>query len=533
MKRQQKLLLFWLALSMLLLPLSSCFKPSGDNNNGVDGKGLDSSVLILYDDKAPSLELRRSAQLALGDWDKFPYKDAGLVYAQMLANLLGGFEGLEYHIKGMSEYRSGEALKYKRSFYLGSTQNAPIPESFQKDVLSGAPVTWIGYNFEVLDQTAAFQTLGASYATVYENYQQDFRTGFSHILYKGYLYPKFQAARELIGVSLNDADVWAWAYTEQGEKSPYILKKDKFWYVADIPFTFITERDRYLVFADLLWDMLGLSASCAPQALLRFEDIRPFDETEDLNRVFSLVKERGIYFSLATVPVYVNITNGAYLNWSDNPSAISLIKDYQADGWAFIFQHGTTHHTDNMYNLEGISGADWEFWDAAKYGPLEKMNPALALKRVLVGKQLLYDAGLNPIGWITPHYAAPGDYLLEFNKAYELYFERRFVESGLLRTTQFFPYPVKDTLGASILPENANYVSEANTLKDILETAKVNRVLHCPYLGVFMHPYIFNPEYQGADKVSLEQLNSFLDELQALGYEFVRPTDVRRFNYRN
>jgi uncharacterized protein YdaL len=515
---------------LLAFLLSACVKPEGQSQNPVNDNRSDSSILILYDDKPPITELRRSAQLSLANWDQFPFHDAGNVYAQMLLNLLGGFEGLEPSIRGLSSYKAGEAFKHKRTFYIGSTQNEALPARFKEDVLAGAPVTWIGYNFESLNKDKAYRNLGASYATIHENYGQDFSSSFDHVLYKGYSYTKFHGPMELVGVSLNDAIVHAWAFTPQGEKSPYILQKNAFWYVADIPFTFLTERDRYLVFADLLWDMLGLSASCAPQALLRFEDVRPFDRAEDLTRVFSLMKDKGIHFGVATVPVYVNINNGAYLNWSDNPESLSVLKTFQSDGWAFIFQHGTTHNTDNMMNLQGISGADWEFWDAANYSPLKDMTTESALKRLLIGKQLLYDAGLNPIGWITPHYAAPTDYLKAFNSAYNLYFERRFVESGILRTTQFFPYPVIDSLGGFMLPENANYVSETNTLEAILETAKANRVLRCPYLGIFMHPYIFNPDYQGADKTSVKTLATFISELQALGYAFVRPNEVSRFS---
>ena len=530
MKPNSKYYLVFTLILVLSCLLIACFKQGGKGQNSEDESKSETAVLILYDDKAPLSEIRRSAQLSLGDWERFPYEDAAHLYAHMLLNLIGGFEGLEPSLKGLSSYKAGDAFKFKRTFYLGSSQNAPIPSSFKADVLASAPVTWIGYNFESLDPEQSFQTLGASYASIYESYDQSFSKSFDRILYKGYAYSKFRGPMELLGVSLNDAEVWAWAYTPQGERSPYVLQKDAFWLVADIPFTFLTERDRYLVFADLLWDMLDLTPNCAPQALIRFEDVRPSDQAEDLNRVFSLMKSMGIHFGIATIPVYVNINNGAYLNWSDNQESLNLLQTYQADGWASIFQHGTTHHTDNQKNPDGISGTDWEFWDANSYSPLKNMNADDALKRVLIGKQLLYDAGLNPIGWITPHYAAPTDYLKKFNEGYSLFFERRFVESGLLRNSQFFPFPVKDSLGAMLLPENTNYLSSSNTLGNLLETARANRVLHCPYLGIFMHPYIFNPGYQGDGKTSLANLKNFIIDLQALGYTFVKPTEIKRFS---
>ena len=41
------------------------------------------------------------------------------------------------------------------------------------------------------------------------------------------------------------------------ESVPYVLRSGKFWYVADLPFSYIGPRDRYLVLADLLHDVLG------------------------------------------------------------------------------------------------------------------------------------------------------------------------------------------------------------------------------------------------------------------------------------
>ena len=197
-------------------------------------------------------------------------------------------------------------------------------------------------------------------------------------------------------------------------------------------------------------------------------------------------------------------------------------------GWAAIWQHGTTHHTQGYLNPEGISAVDWEFWDSHKFSPLETLNEDLALKQVIRGKQALYDLGFSPVGWVTPHYAAPPSYLKMFNQTYNLYFERRFVQSGVLQTTQFFPYPVTDTLGGRVMPENAGYVQKANQLADILETAKLNRVLQCPYVGLFVHPYIFNPISQEPNTPSLEDLRAFIQEIRKLGYTFFIPNETNQ-----
>jgi len=488
------------------------------------------SVLILYGDATPQSEQRRSPQFYLGDWQTFPYKDAGLIYATLLQNLLGHFEGLELEIKAISDYKANDAFQTVRTFYIGSSQNEPLPAAFLKDVLALAPVTWIGFNSEQLNTEAAFKRLGMAYATHFADYEAPF-VSFSNISYKGFSFEKNANPMDLVGVSVNDEldpVVHAWAYTPQGERSPYALQKDAFWFIADIPFTYPHEQDRYLVFADLLSDMLGVKESCAPKALLRVEDVRPTDSIADLSRVFDVLIEEEVYFSMATIPFYANENTGEYISWADKSETLELLQTMQSSGWGFVFQHGTTHHTPDMLNPVGISGADWEFWDANSFSALTNMNPQDALERVLTGKQALYDNALNPVGFITPHYAAPSSFLSRFSEAHQVFFERRFVASGLLRASQFFPYPSFDSHGVFMLPENANYLSEANSFETMIETAKANRVLSCPWLGVFMHPYIFNPSYQGSDNHSPEALRDFIRNTRALGYEFVRPTEVNR-----
>jgi uncharacterized protein YdaL len=59
--------------------------------------------------------------------------------------------------------------------------------------------------------------------------------------------------------SRQGADARAACTTRRDRRAaPYITRSGNFWYVADLPFSFIGPRDRYLVFADLLHDMLGI-----------------------------------------------------------------------------------------------------------------------------------------------------------------------------------------------------------------------------------------------------------------------------------
>ncbi len=60
------------------------------------------------------------------------------------------------------------------------------------------------------------------------------------------------------------------------EKIPYALRAGNHFYVADVPFSFIHEADRYFVFADLLFDILGEKPRHnGKYALVRLEDVHP------------------------------------------------------------------------------------------------------------------------------------------------------------------------------------------------------------------------------------------------------------------
>jgi hypothetical protein len=308
------------------------------------------------------------------------------------------------------------------------------------------------------------------------------------------------------------------------------VQQKNFWLIADLPFTYIHEGDRYLVLADALRTMLGQKVNCSPKAFLRLEDISPENEVGLLEPLFSLLVEEHVYFNLAVIPFYVDGPEQIRLTWQDNPQSLAAITNIAKHGWAAIWQHGTTHQSDAYLNPDGVSAIDWEFWDSQSFKPLENLDASKAIQRVIMGKQALYDLGFSPVGWVTPHYAAPPDYLRTFNQTYSMFFERRFIQSGQLQTTQFFPYPVEDSLGSLVLPENTGYLDGQQSLHDMLEIARLNRALQCPYLGLFIHPFVFRPDYKGNEATSLEELRTFLRDLRQLGYSFSIPETAESIN---
>ena len=65
------------------------------------------------------------------------------------------------------------------------------------------------------------------------------------------------------------------AVRSDGSTFPWALRSQNLTYVGELPFVYTSETDRYLVFADLLFDALAPRTPERHRALLRLEDINP------------------------------------------------------------------------------------------------------------------------------------------------------------------------------------------------------------------------------------------------------------------
>lgn len=505
-------------------------------------------VLVLYDDIEPVALRTASAKkhvprlftensnsgLNVLQSSSYSYSDAGMVFAQHIANLVQGSEGHWAEIRGVSQYQAGDAFAVKHTFYIGSTYDHPIPEALISDIAAGAKLSWISYNIWKLDNSALNASLaqfGLQYNDVIEATTpgQISRT-FNTIEYNNYDFKKDLEPMDIVAMAADESqvNVYAWAKNSAGQRLPYAMKSGNFWYFADNPFVYVYERDRYLVFADLVPLMLGIDVSCQPRAIIRVEDVSPNANASELATVFGILDSEKVPFGIATIPIYKNEATQLELKWSDNPAALAEMLKAQS-GYGQILQHGYTHTYPGLLNPSGESGTDWEFWNINTNSPIAALTPELAAQRVKDGRDELLSYGLWPRAWVTPHYAANPTYYSEFKDAYWRFYERRTLMSGNTVVGQFFPYPVRDINDRGlILPENTNFISEGNLLPDILETARANLAMRCPWMGGFFHPFLLDPDYTGVNAVSPEELRQFFTDVRALGYTFVNPSSVRR-----
>ena len=457
----------------------------------------------------------------------------GYLNALLLANLIGHFDKT-YRLLPVEHYNAGVLEQYSTTFYLGGTYNNPLPQAFISDVFQTTQtVVWFRYNLWMLLDAKAKKQFG---------FQFDYMdgSGYDQILYKHTELTKNKRDNELGHVTILDqslANAPALALqTSTGSTIPYAVHGAHLWYIADIPFTFISENDRYLAFADLLHDIFKINHPDQKRALIRLEDIDPTYNPDTLIKIADYLYSQHVPFGIAVIPYYQDPL-GYYRNgvskavkMTDAPDFVNVLKYMESKGGSIIL-HGYTHQygcVENAYT--GISGHDYEFFKVAVDPLTLKINTFTTLdedsydwvnNRVMSALSLLSQSGLTTSIWETPHYVASdldNRYFAEKFPAIigrVLYFN---TDDPTHYAGQFFPYVIqKDSYGQKILPENIGCISPVTwfnfpvrTVDDLLLSARKNRVIRDAWASMYYHPYL-----------GLNYLQQLIPEIKKLGYTFV------------
>lgn len=503
-----------------------------------------------------------------------PYGYLGGEYGLMVRNLLGHFDA-NATAKPVSSYSAGDMAANSATFYLGTTYEEggwyaagsaqrQAYEAFLADAAAGqSTLVWLGFNIWNLawqwDPAWGAEGFAGRFGFSFQTLDES--SWFNRVnykatdLYKGAVLHENPGAvldgcREEAGgiqdcapglgvVSVTDAakaTVFAEARsTFTGAKAPYVTKGGKLWYVGDIPFSFLSEEDRYLAFTDLLHDMLGIPHTERHRALVRLEDVSAMTSAAALRAVNDVLKRRGVQFGVATIPQYLDP-----LGATRRPVGIAgtatgkLLDDFEQAG-NDIVQHGTTHQFGSIENpFNGMTGDDFEFYRVTKNedwslnfdGPVPGDSAAWAIDRMTTGKRELDKAKLRAIAWEPPHYTASAVDYAAIKTMYPVHWGRavyfspgapdgRFVG-------QFFPYETTDVYGQRIIPENLGNIEPypfhgyALTFPaDLIRKAKAALVVRDGFASFFFHP-----DYPTS------MLDQTVAGIQALGYQFVRPCTV-------
>jgi len=469
-----------------------------------------------------------------------PHGWIGEMYAQQLANLLGHFP-VTYDMHPVEQYAPGQIDRSGATFYLGTVFDNALPPAFLEDVMTtDRAICWCYYNlWQIAWEDPDFEgRFGIAFDGMYE-------LDLDAVWYQSETFRRDVAEPE-IGVAWPlDAEISAEIATacasddpDEDVCVPYVLRGRNLWYVADLPFGYVGEEDRYLVFADLLHDMLGIDHPESHRALIRIEDVEPITSPESLRAIADYLYSESVPFAVSVIPVHydpLGVYNGGVpsrIEMSDRPDFVAALHYMVARGGSLVM-HGYTHQYDSVLNpYTAATRDDFEFYrvffdvhgDPVFDGPVPEDSEEWVQARLDLGLAEVAECGLEVVAWETPHYTASAlDYRV-FADNFDATLQRVFY-SGRHEPTdtfyyldQLFPYVIHaDVYGQKIVPENIGHVDpvgwgylEPRMPADVVRAAQKNLVVRDGWASAYFHPFL-----------DLDLLADLVEGIKGLGYTFV------------
>ena len=426
---------------------------------------------------------------------------------RQLNNLLGHFH-TSITLKGVNQYNTSEINSYDFVFYIGDKFRNNVPQIFLSDIINTSKqVVWINTGF--IEFSKNFDT--KKYFGFYVS-NVDSTSNYDAVKSGDKYFTKEDPTVEAIQiVDKKMVKVLATVYSSKLKKeSPYIVKSKNLIYIADSPFAYANETDRYLLFADMLHDILGENHEESHSAIIRIEDISPMDNADKLRAIADLLSQKGIPFLVSVIPFYVNPETNTRVSLSDKPELVDALK-YMVKNGASIVMHGSTHQ------YKGITASDFEFWDAVTNKPIKNEKEEAFSAKIENGIHELIKNGLYPVLWETPHYTGSQLFYKTISKYFTTAMEPRLVIDDFDQS-QYFPYVIhRDNFGQKIYPENLGYVPldedkevSRQAVLNILKGAKANLQVRDGFAACFFHEFI-----------DIEFLEQIVNGITALGYTYI------------
>lgn len=468
------------------------------------------------------------------------------LYATLTANLIGRFG--RPVIRNLDDYEAGQMARFDAVFVVPSERGARPPEALLTDVrASPRPVVWIHRGIQALFEDAAFTAA------------QGWRPGepriadYVTVQYKGREFPRDIRTNVLVAEPqiADPARVKGYAVARRpdGREVPWAIRSGNLVYVLEAPYAYAHEDDRYLVFADLLYEVLAPQTPERHRAMVRIEDVGPEANPRRIRAVADLLASENVPFAITVYDTYRDpeghYTRGRPLRISlrQRPQLVRAL-DYAVSRGGTLIAHGHTHQTDHRRNpYARVSGGDYEFFAADLrdgsfdlQGPLPDNTVSHWRERFAASRRSWRRAGLpHPRIFTTPHYAASPEAYAAAREIYGARYERSLYFAGESDSdhravyrggweTQFFPYEVVDMRGDLILPENLGYSSSTQQggyfgrgPERLIASAERNLAVRDGFASFFHHWY-----------EDPQALRTIVRGIKGLGYRFVSPEEVIR-----
>jgi uncharacterized protein YdaL len=466
-----------------------------------------------------------------------PWGWLGETYATQVANLSSRFGA--WAARPVGSYTDNELDAYTAVIYVGATYDEPLPAAFLDDVTATAkPVLWLRDNIWQL--TARDSDFAVRRGFTWKGY--DFAT-VAEVRYRGTSLTRdgSQASGIMESFIYDEAKAVpvAQAVRADGTTFPWGVRSGNFTYLGEMPFSYVSHDDRYVAFADLLYDVLAPGTAARHRALVRIEDVGPDADPAELRAIADYLYSRRVPYTVAVYPRFRD-PRGAGGKVEDytlrqRPAVVSALKYMRARGGTLLM-HGYTHQFESLINpYDGVSGNDFEFFtahvdanDRVIYdGPVPGNSATRTAARLTASAVEFTRAGLPvPTVFEFPHYAGSATDYRVVNSMFGTRYDRGLYFSGALTGAapdytklngQFFPYPVRDVYGSAVIPENiGNVEPEAynnhpvRLPADLIDSARRNLVVRDGVASFFYHPYL-----------GTAYLKQVVEGVQGLGYTFV------------
>ncbi|MCX6155948.1 MAG: DUF2334 domain-containing protein [Candidatus Kapabacteria bacterium] len=439
-------------------------------------------------------------------------KNYAMADARQLGNLLGHFN-TNLTISSVNDYKPKDVEKFEFCFYIGFNRKNNVPDNFIRDIIkTDRPVVWL--NSGIIDVSAKKEfadKFGFKVSKI------DSLSVYDAVLCSNVKFTKGEESSHIIDIiDKKNVNVLATALSTAKKKEiPYIVKSKNLIYIADSPFGYANETDRYLLFADMLHDILNEEHEHSHSAIVRIEDVTAMHDPDKLRNIADFLSSRGIPFLVGVVPIYVDPSEGLRVTLSDKPAIVDALKYMEHNGGTIVM-HGVTHQ------YKGVSTADYEFWDQQTNAPIKDETEDAIAKKIEIGIQEFLKNGLHPILWETPHYTASNKLYKTITKYFSTSIEQKLaIENS--DYSQYFPYIInKDLFGQRILPENLGYVPNdpddksvaLEGVQNIIKGAHSNLYVRDGFAAFFFHPFL-----------DLNLLKEIVDNIQNMGYTFIEVKD--------
>lgn len=502
---------------------------------------LGAGAFLLLGSKEPEPARAGPKVLVLYDRGQ-PWTWLGEIHSLKLENLLGHFDARVTR-KPLADYKSADLDSHDATFYLASAwKEGPLPVLFERELdRTSKPFVWVGLNLWQYGWDFERDTPRESFVSNY-GFSIDSWSGENHptVFYKNTELQKEPFDPGLTRVGIVDPDkavVHATCRDLDGNEWPYAVQSGHFWFVADMPLISTTCENRSLAFADLLHDMLDIPHEEIHLAYFRIEDVSPVADVGMLEHLGATLDTLDVPFTVAIIPEYRDwsgVYNGGTLEIERLTEKNPVTREIHRwiDMGAEVVQHGTTHQADGILNpYTGASGDDYEFYrvSADEFGFLTLVGPVLndsrawARSRANRGFNILRNAGLRPVAWLTPHgLASPVDYKA-IAEIHPLACDRAvffFEDSqGNTQVTELdAPFVYKDTYGLVRIPETLGEIDPwgwydiqpPSLPSDLVRRAKALKVVRDGWAG-FSSSWFIDPAL----------IRETVEGIKALGYEFV------------